>query len=214
MQVICPAILANTQERYHEQIKKVAHFAHRIQIDLTDGQFAKSRTISPGDAWWPVGVKADIHLMYQKPHKAIDTILRHKPNMIILHAESDGDFMSLSKRLRSLGVKAGVALLANTSVNMIIPALDTIDHVLIFSGNLGEYGGHANFELLKKVDFLKQHKPNIEIGWDGGITDQNISRLSSGGVDVFDVGSFIQNANDPHRAYQSLERIAEETGTT
>jgi ribulose-phosphate 3-epimerase len=214
MQVICPAILANTQERYHEQIKKVAHFAHRIQIDLTDGQFAKSRTISPGDAWWPVGVKADIHLMYQKPHKAIDTILRHKPNMIILHAESDGDFISLSKRLRSLGVKAGVALLANTSVNMIIPALDTIDHVLIFSGNLGEYGGHANFELLKKVDFLKQHKPNIEIGWDGGITDQNISRLSSGGVDVFDVGSFIQNANDPHRAYQSLERIAEETGTT
>jgi len=86
--------------------------------------------------------------------------------------------------------------------------------VLIFSGNLGEYGGHANFDLLNKVDFLRQHKPELEIGWDGGVNLQNISQLAAGGVDVFNVGGFLQTAPDPEHEYLALERIAEETGTT
>jgi hypothetical protein len=39
MAVICPAVLAETAERYHQQMEKVAGFAERLQIDLTDGVF-------------------------------------------------------------------------------------------------------------------------------------------------------------------------------
>ncbi|MBX4190752.1 hypothetical protein KW794_01555, partial [Candidatus Saccharibacteria bacterium] len=63
MPVICPSILASTPEEYRQQIEKVASFAERIQIDLTDGDFAKNQTIAPDEAWWPVGIKADFHLM-------------------------------------------------------------------------------------------------------------------------------------------------------
>jgi len=35
-----------------------------------------------------------------------------------------------------------------------------------------------------------------------------------GGVDVLDVGGYIQDAADPQKAYERLARIAEETGTT
>jgi ribulose-phosphate 3-epimerase len=214
MPVICPSILATTKGEYHQQIEKIAHFAQRIQIDLTDGIFAKNETIAPEDAWWPVGIQADFHLMYQNPHHALDVILEHKPNLVIVHAEAKGDFMAIAKRLRDLGVKAGVALLASTSVNHIVPALGAIDHVLVFSGSLGQYGGHANLDLLSKVNFIKQHKPDIEVGWDGGINEQNISNLAFGGVDVFNVGGYIQNSSNPQRAFVGLERIAEETGTT
>src|SRR4051794_19765215 len=100
MPVICPSILASTPEQYHAQIEKVASFAERIQIDLTDGQFAKSRTISPKDAWWPVGMQADFHLMYQRPHDAVDIILEHKPNLVIIHAEADGHFLSVAEKLQ------------------------------------------------------------------------------------------------------------------
>jgi pentose-5-phosphate-3-epimerase len=54
----------------------------------------------------------------------------------------------------------------------------------------------------------------LEIGWDGGVTDQNISQLAFAGVDVFNVGGFIQKAEDPEKAFHVLERIADETGTT
>jgi ribulose-phosphate 3-epimerase len=201
MPVICPAILAADAEQYQEQIEKVAHFAERIQIDLTDGVFTNHRTVTPAEAWWPVGIKPDFHLMYRQPDTAVQTILEHQPNMVIVHAEAEGNFASFAEICRRRGVKVGIALLQRTSVESVLEGLEMIDHILIFSGELGSYGGRANFDMLNKVDVIKHHKPDVEIGWDGGI-------------DVFNVGGFIQNAADPERAYKILGRIAEETGTT
>jgi ribulose-phosphate 3-epimerase len=214
MPVICPAILAEDERRYRQQIEKVAHYAHRIQIDLTDGKFAKNQTVKPEKAWWPVGVKADFHLMFEDPSSAVETILEHQPHLIIVHAEAKGSFEAFASRCHGQGVKVGVALLPKTSPQAIESALSKIDHVLIFSGNLGSYGGHADLDLLHKVHYLKERKPEIEIGWDGGVTDQNISQLATGGVDVFAVGGFIQNSQDPERTFHKLQRIADETGST
>jgi ribulose-phosphate 3-epimerase len=214
MAVICPAVLAETAERYHQQMEKVAGFAERLQIDLTDGVFAGHRTVKPEDAWWPVGVKADFHLMYERPDKAVRTILRHQPNLIIVHAESDGDFGAFADLCHQHGVGVGVALLPKTSPEVIKDSLRLIDHVLIFSGNLGEYGGRANLDLLRKAEIVKRMKPELEVGWDGGISDQNISQLAFGGIDVFNVGGFLQTAENPAEDYRKLSRIAEETGTT
>lgn len=214
MPVICPTILAATAEQYKTQIEKIAAFAHRIQIDLTDKLFAPTTTVRPDQAWWPVGIKADFHLMYKNPLPVIAPILTHQPHMVIIHAEAEGDFGEVADTCRAAGVKVGIALLQETSPQMIVPALDYIDHVLIFSGDLGKYNGHANTGLLSKVHFLKNHKPGLEIGWDGGITDQNISQLAFGGVDVFNVGGYLQKAEDPEKAFKKLERIAQETGTT
>jgi ribulose-phosphate 3-epimerase len=214
MPIICPSILADSSELYRTQIEKVAHFAERIQIDLTDGNFAKNQTIKPEEAWWPVGIQADFHLMYSRPDTAIQTILEHQPHMIIVHAEADGTFEAFADHCRRQGVKIGVAVLQRTSIESILSALANIDHILIFSGDLGSYGGHANLDLLSKASVIKQHKPDIEVGWDGGINQQNISRLAAGGIDVFNVGGFIQNSPDPEHAYGVLARIASETGTT
>ena len=214
MPVICPAILAADSQQYREQIEKVASFAQRIQIDLTDGIFAKNQTVSPEEAWWPVGIKADFHLMYQRPDAAIHTLLEHQPNMVIVHSEADGKFEAFANICHRQGVKVGVALLQRTTAESVLASLDKIDHILIFSGALGSYGGHANFDLLNKINVIKHHKPNIEIGWDGGVNDQNISNLASAGIDVLDVGGFIQNSANPEHSYRILQRIADETGTT
>lgn len=214
MPIVCPAILAPDPHEYREQMEKIAPFAERIQIDLTDGIFANSRTVKPAEAWWPVGIKSDFHLMYKNPTNAVNTILEHQPNMVIVHCEANGHFESFANHCHRQGVKIGVALLQRTSIESILPALHNIDHVLIFSGDLGNFGGHANLGLLSKVQVLRDHKPDIEIGWDGGINNQNISTLATAGVDVFNVGGYIQKAADPEHAYKVLSRIADETGTT
>lgn len=212
--VVCPAILASDKESYYKQIQKVAHFAHRIQIDLTDGVFAPHKTIGPDEVWWPVGFLADFHLMYQNPLPAVRKILHHKPNLIIVHAEAEGDFGQVIDFCRKHSIKVGVALLAQTQPKEILSALDDIDHVLVFSGYLGSFGGQADLAQLDKVEELKRQKPDLEIGWDGGINDQNASQLVFGGVDVLNVGGFIQKSDDPEAAYRALQRIADETGTT
>jgi pentose-5-phosphate-3-epimerase len=213
MAIVCPAVLADSEENYHKEMEKIAGLAQRIQIDLTDGEFAKSPTVKPEQAWWPVGIKADYHLMYNNPLPAAKIVLEHKPNMIIVHAEAEGDFNEVVDFCRNLDVLVGVALLAKTPVETILPALDKIDHVLIFSGDLGHYGGQADLGLLDKVQKLKAQKPNLEIGWDGGVSDQNVSQLVAGGVDVLNVGGYIQKSDNPQKAFQTLKRIADETGT-
>lgn len=214
MPVICPAILAADKSFYHEQITKVVHFARRLQIDLTDGIFADKPTVRPQEAWWPVGIKADFHLMYKNPVQAVKTIMEHRPHMIIVHAEAEGNFNAFAEFCDRHKVKVGVALLPQTAPETILPALDMIDHVLIFSGQLGSFGGSADLKLLNKSSILKSHKPELEIGWDGGANMQNIAELAKGGVDVINVGGFIQSAENPGRAFHSLQRIADETGTT
>ncbi len=211
---ICPAILAADKDSYHKQIQNVAHFAHRIQIDLTDGAFAPLKTVAPEEAWWPVGFLADFHLMYQNPLAAVQKTLQHKPHLIIVHAEAEGDFGQVVDFCRNHSVKLGVALLPQTTPEKIFSALGDIDHVLIFSGDLGRFGGQANLSLLEKAKILKHRKPELEIGWDGGIDDQNVAELVFGGIDVLNVGGFIQNSHDPEGAFRALQRIADETGTT
>ena len=214
MPIICPTILAATSETYIDQMERVGQLGQRLQIDLTDGVFAKTTTIAPDQIWWPVGVKADIHLMYQDPMSAVEAAMAHGPSMIIVHAEAGGDFNKVANYCRDRRVKLGVALLPQTPPQLIVKSLSKIDHVLIFSGDLGSFGGHADLGLLSKVEFLKSQKSDLEIGWDGGVNMHNVSQLSEGGVDVLNVGGYLQNAPDPKKAYYELALIAVETGST
>lgn len=215
MAVVCPTITAYSVEEYRAQMNRILHLGHRIQIDLTDGEFTKDKTVSPADAWWPVGFRVDFHLMYKYPIPAVQEILKHKPNLIIVHAECDGSFDELFEICKKSDIKVGAALLQNTPAEALYSALDRLDHILIFSGNLGYQGGsHADLQLLEKVKDLKSKKPTLEIGWDGGVNAQNIAELALGGVDVLNVGGYIQNAPDPAKAYHTLQIIADETGST
>ena len=59
-------------------------------------------------------------------------------------------------------------------------------------------------KLLDKVDQIRKLKPTIEIGWDGGINDTNAYELAKNGIDVLNVGGFIQKSDDPEGAYDTL----------
>jgi ribulose-phosphate 3-epimerase len=76
--------------------------------------------------------------------------------------------------------------------------------VLLFSGDLGHYGGHADLELLDKVARIKEINPKAEIGWDGGANESNVKQLADGGVDTITVGGAIQNSENPENTYATL----------
>lgn len=153
MKTICPTVLANDAQDYQTQMNKISGFAKRIQIDLTDGIFAGSATVALEQVWWPEQIeKVDLHLMYKDPTKVINDVIRLKPHMAIVHAEADGKFIKIVHQLKKHNIKTGVALLAKTSTHVLKPALENISHVLIFSGDLGKFGGIADLSLLKKLN--------------------------------------------------------------
>lgn len=204
--VICPTVTTDNAEEYKVRVGRLAAFAPRIHIDLADGEFTPVALLPVNQVWWPGELAVDVHLMYQKPMENLDFLLGKHPQLIVVHAEADVDVREFARRAHKAGVKAGLALLADTPVNLAEAHLKEIDHVLIFSGSLGRHGGQADLTLLGKVQELKSLKPELEIGWDGGVNDQVAASLAAGGVDVLNTGGFIQHAPDPKAAYETLER--------
>lgn len=208
--MICPTVTASTPGEYNKQIAINAKFAKRLHIDLMDGRFAPVKSVSVDEVWWPHSVGADLHVMYEKPMDILEKLILLQPEMVIIHAESDVHHMHFAAELHKEGVKAGLALLPETDVASVEPILHSFDHVLIFSGNLGHQGGsHANLELLEKAKQIRTHHKNVEIGWDGGVNEQNITTIHKEGVEIINVGGFIQNATNPGVAYVKLLALTE-----
>ena len=205
MSIICPTVLASNLAEYNNQLRNISGFSERVQIDLMDKDFAKSESqLGLEDIWWPHHIKADIHLMYQKPLDQLDKLLHLKPNMVIIHYEADVHHMHFAAELHKEDIKAGLALLPETKVADVEEELNSFDHMLIFSGDLGHFGGQANLSLANKAKQAKERHPGLEIGWDGGVNLDNAKQLADAGIDVLNVGGYIQNVKNPEENYQTL----------
>ncbi len=210
---ICPTITASNVDEYKSQMDKITPFTKKVHIDLADGVFTPNKLLDINDIWLPGDMLADLHIMYQKPLGVLDSVIALHPQLIIVHAEADGKFADLVDIVKSHGIEVGLAILPGTDVQDVKSAIADIDHILIFSGNLGYQGGsQANLSLLAKASAIKSLKPSIEVGWDGGVNLSNVHQLAAAGVDVINVGGFIQNAQDPAAQYWALKNLVEEPG--
>jgi ribulose-phosphate 3-epimerase len=204
MSVIAPTITAETADDYKAQIERVHTFAERVHIDIADGEFAPTFTLSAAQIWWPQDWTVDIHAMVARPSDHLETLISLKPNMIIFHAETQEDIVPILQQVKKFDIKAGVALLKSTVPNTVKAAIEAADHVMIFSGDLGKQGGTASLMQLEKVRLIKAIRADVEIGWDGGVNVENAFGLAQGGVDILNVGSTIASAADPKNTYATL----------
>lgn len=209
MPIICPTITAYDPHEYRAQMDRIAPFAERVHIDLMDGEFAPTKSSGLDQIWWPHELEADIHLMYQNPEPCLEQLIKLKPRMVVVHNEAHVHHMDFAAKLHHAGIEVGLALLQDTPVAYAEQIMHSFDHVLVFSGNLGRHGGEADLGLLEKVRQIKAHHPEVEIGWDGGINDQDVKQLVEAGVEVLNVGGYIQKADDPEHAYATLKRVIE-----
>lgn len=204
MSVIAPAILAESPDAYKAMVERIHPFAQRVHIDICDGEFAPTFTIGEAQVWWPQEWMVDIHAMVARPSEHLETLVSLKPNMIIFHAEVSEDITPVLQHVKQFGIKAGLALLKPTVPNTVSAAIQAADHVMIFSGELGKYGGTASLMQLEKIRLIRAIRQDVEIGWDGGVNIENAYSLSQGGADVLNVGGTLANADDPQAAYTTL----------
>lgn len=209
--VITPAILAENAAQYKEQVDRITGFAERVHIDISDGEFAPTLTVSIPELWAPEGWMVDIHAMVDKLDEYIPKLIALRPNMIIVHAEAKGDVQMTLTQIRQAGINAGLALLRSTVPRTVEEMIKLADHVMIFSGELGRFGGNASLMQLEKIRLIKSINPGVEIGWDGGVSIDNAYSLVQGGVNVLNVGGVIQKASDPHAIFSKLQQEISKT---
>lgn len=206
MSEIAPCITVETTDEYKAMVDRIHPFAKRVHIDTSDGQFAPAFLLSAAQLWWPKEWVVDIHAMVAKPSEHIPALIAQKPNLIIFHVESGEDPLPLISQIKQAGIKAGIALMRPTVPSTVAEAIKAADHVMIFSGDLGKYGGTASLMQLEKIRLIKAINPNVEIGWDGGVSVENAYTLTQGGVNVLNTGGAIAKADDPPAAFEALTR--------
>ena len=109
-------------------------------------------------------------------------------------------------------MKAGVALNPHTPVELLEPIINEIDLVCLMSVNPG-FGGQSFIEsTYKKVTKLKsiieKEGASTWIEIDGGVTDQNASKLMECGANVLVAGSFVFASEDPIKTIEGLKNIS------
>ena len=209
---IVPTILTDNKQDYRAQAERINIFTRRVQIDVTDGIFAPTQTLDITNVWWPKNWEADLHLMVANPSEHLDTVLKLNPSLCILHAEANEDLLPSFQILKDAGIKTGVALLPSTFPGNVKPYIDAADHVLIFAGHLGVQGSPADLMQMEKIPLVRNMKPELEIGWDGGANMTNIRAIAHADVDVINVGSAISQATDPAQVFQELVAEIDKNG--
>ncbi len=201
MPQVCPCVTPYTEADFAEQYERVK-FASRLHLDLMDGDFVETKSPELETYFWDDDKQIDLHLMYRHPDHYLEVIERLRPSLVIVHAEAEINHNDWVAKMREMGIKAGIALLPETPANFVWQMSNRPDHVLIFSGHLGHYGGAADLGLGHKAQELKDL--DLELGWDGGINDVNARDIADFGISVLNVGGFIQKSNDAHAAYVKI----------
>ncbi len=209
---VAPSMLAADFLHLEKDVELVNRCGDIFHLDIMDGTFVPN--ISYG---FPVvhaiaGAAArpmDAHLMIVNPGKYLERFAAEGVSMLSFHLEAAGeDTEELLGRVRSLGMKAGLAINPDVPVENLFPYLGSLDYVLIMSVFAG-FGGQKFIEgTLDRIRTVKREirrrKLNVLIEVDGGIGPNNAPALSEAGADILVAGSSVFKAPDPDEAIRYI----------
>lgn len=192
-----------------ETIKKIEETdTDYIHVDVMDGNFVPNKTDNFIKVLSNTNKPLDVHLMVDNPINYIIEYKNLKPVFITIHAEIDYCLKDLIDLIHSYGIKAGISIKPNTSIESIEKYLDIIDNVLIMSVEPGKGGQKFMDSVLYKIDILnklrKKNNYNYLISIDGGINDTTISKVQN--VDFVISGSFICMSDNYQETIDKLKK--------
>lgn len=196
---LSPSILAADFSILGKQIEIIEeNGAPYLHIDVMDGMFVPS--ISFG---MPL-IKSirknsklffDVHLMIEKPERYIKEFVDCGADSITIHVESTENPRTVLENIKAMGVKTGISIKPETSIEEIYDLLDVTDMILIMTVNPG-FGGQLYIEsstqkIRNMRKYLNDKGMDIDIEVDGGITRENIQTVLDAGANVIVMGSSV-----------------------
>ena len=215
MALIAPSVLSadflNLSRDIHMINESQADWFH---LDVMDGRFVPN--ISFG---LPVisAIKReakktlDVHLMIEEPGKYAEDFKKAGADILSVHIEACPHLHRNLQQIRSLGMKAGVAINPHTPVQLMFDILQDTDVVCMMSVNPGFGGQKFIQQTIEKIMILKAEinrrglSTLIEI--DGGVTIENAREIVQAGADVLVAGNTVFSTENPSETIALLKAL-------
>lgn len=203
---IVPAILTKDPIELEKMIRAAEGFCDIVQIDIMDGKFVPSTSIS-GDDLKKIKTRLylEVHLMVLEPEKYFDGFIKAGAKTILFHYEATDRAGDLIGRLRSKGISPGLVINPQTPVEKVKPFFNDIDILLLMAVNPGFYGAPFIPEVLDKARETSKMKRRFILSLDGGVKLDNVVEIARAGVEQIDVGSAIFKGENPKENYKKFE---------
>lgn len=212
---IAPSILSSDFSRLGEEIQMLNESsADLVHIDVMDGMFVPNITIGPcviKSLRKYSSLPFDVHLMIQEPHRYIKDFANAGADIITIHVEAESNIHETLKLIKSFGIKTGLSVKPNTSIETVFPYLEILDMVLVMTVEPGFGGQTFMSDMMHKVTICKticqKQNLNVEIEIDGGINEDTIVISKQYDVDICVAGTAVFKAKDPKLAIENLKQI-------
>ncbi len=183
-----------------------------FHLDVMDGRFVPNISFGPMIIEFirkATNKVCDVHLMIEEPEKYAAAFKKAGADILTVHIEACTHLHRNIQQIKSLGMKAGVAVNPHTPVALLENVLADIDLVCLMSVNPG-FGGQSFIP--KTIDKIKTLRGlieagghNIQIEIDGGVTLDNAPAIIAAGADVLVAGNTVFGSADPVATIRALK---------
>lgn len=215
MPLIAPSLLTADFLRLEDACNMLNESkADYFHLDVMDGRFVPN--ISFGMSVIKQLRKAsakffDVHLMILEPEKYAEEFKEAGADGLTVHIEACTHLHRNIQQIKSLGMKAGVAINPHTPVFLLQDIIADIDLVCLMSVNPG-FGGqsfipHSIQKIKDLKSLLTQSGSSAKIEVDGGVSLQNAKEILNAGADILVAGNAIFGSANPKEAIEKLKAL-------
>ena len=207
---IIPSINAPTFEEVRQRVALVAPYVSWCHLDVTDGVFSKHATWNdPRDLSRLVtALKAEAHLMIEKPEESIDQWLVEPIKRVIVHLEAVKNPELIIRKCRDTGREVGFAINPETPWGVLEPWFGSVDLLLPLGVSPGASGQQPDWErILEKIVHIRKACPGCILEADGGVNRETTPAIIEAGANVLVAGSAIFGSEDIEKAVEQFRGL-------
>jgi len=215
--IIAPSVLAADMLNLGKETKRAVEAgADWLHLDVMDGVYVPNMSFG-FDIIKAIGtvstIPMDVHMMTVRPDKYLEKLAEIGSYSVSIHEGTCENTREALLKIKSLGMKAAIAVKPKESAEIVEKYIDIIDMALVMTVEPGFGGQKFMVDMMPKIAQIKKCAENagrkIDIQVDGGVNAETAKICYENGANSFVCGTALFRAEDMKKECEKIHSIGD-----